>query len=68
MLLELSVLMDILPGAIDGFELQPLDEQSILPCLTNNKVEEGFPGSAVLAFKYFLMHDKQNRVAQSLVV
>jgi hypothetical protein len=54
MLLGLAALMDILPGTINGFELYPLDEQSILPCLTNNRLEDGFPGSAVLAFKYFV--------------
>jgi hypothetical protein len=67
MLLGLSALMDILPGAIDGFELYPHEEQSILPCFTNNRVEGGFPGSTVLAFKYFLVRDTQNRVVQSLV-
>ncbi len=30
-------------------------------------MEEGFPGSALLAFKYFLVPDKLNRVAQSSV-
>jgi hypothetical protein len=60
--------MDILPGAIDGFELHWLDEHSSLPPLTSNKVEEGFPGSAVLAFKYFLVQDKRNRAPQQAVV
>jgi hypothetical protein len=54
MLLGLSSLMDILPNAI---------ETSSLPALTNNRVEDGFPGSAVLAFKYFLVKDKRNRLA-----
>ncbi len=39
MLLGLSTLMDILPGAIDGFELHFLDEQSILLCLTSARVQ-----------------------------
>jgi hypothetical protein len=60
MLLGLSALMDILPNAIDGFELHPLEEASTLPALTNNKVEEGFQGSVVLAFKYFLVGDRRN--------
>ncbi len=64
MLLGLSALMDILPGAIDGFELHPLDEHSFLPPLTSNKANEGFPGSVVLAFKYFLVKDKWNRAPQ----
>jgi hypothetical protein len=68
MLLGLSALMGILPGAIDGFELHPLDEHSSLPPLTNNKVEECFPGLAVLAFKYFLVRDKRNRAPQQVVV
>jgi hypothetical protein len=51
MLLGLSALMNILPNAIDRFELHPLEEASTLPALTNNKVEEGFLGSLVLAFK-----------------
>jgi hypothetical protein len=60
MLLGLSALMGILPNAIDGIELHPLEEASTLPALTNNKVEEGFPGSAVLAFKYFLVRDRRH--------
>ncbi len=47
MLLGLAALMDILPNNIDGFKLHPLEEASTLPALTNNKVEEGFLGSAV---------------------
>jgi hypothetical protein len=53
MLMGLSALMDILPAAIDGFELHPLEEASTLPIPTNNKSEEGFPGLVILAFKYF---------------
>jgi hypothetical protein len=45
--------LDIILDAVDGFELHPLKEASTLPALTNNKVEEGFPGSGVLAFKFF---------------
>ncbi len=67
MLLGLSFLMDILPEAINGFALHPLDKKSMLPALTNNRVEDGFPGSAVLAFKYFHVKDKQNRAAKQLV-
>jgi hypothetical protein len=44
MLLDLSSLMDILPNAIDGFALHPLDKNSTLPALTSNRVEDGFPG------------------------
>jgi hypothetical protein len=32
----------------------------------NNRVKDGFPGSAVLAFKYFHVKDKQNRAARQL--
>jgi hypothetical protein len=60
MLLGLSALMDILVGAIMGFELHPLDEKSSLPCLSTNRVEEGFLGLAALAFQYFLVRDKRN--------
>ncbi len=66
MLLGLSSLMDILPEAIDGFALHLLDKKSTLPALTNNRVEDVFPGSAVLAFKYFHVKDKQNRAARQL--
>jgi hypothetical protein len=48
MLLGLSSLMDILPGAIKGFALHPLDETSTLPVLINNRPEDEFPGSAEL--------------------
>ncbi len=69
MLLGLLSLMDILPNAINSFAMHPLDEASLLPPLTNNKLEDGFPGSAVLAFKYFMVKDKCNRPAnQQLVV
>jgi hypothetical protein len=67
MLLGPTSLINILPNAINGFELHQLDEQSSLPHLTNNKIEDGFPGSAVLAFKYFLVRDKQNRTPQQTV-
>jgi hypothetical protein len=58
--------MDILPEAIDGFALYPLDEKSTLPALMNNRVKDGFPGSAVLAFKCFHVKDKQKRAARQL--
>jgi hypothetical protein len=67
MLLGLSALMDVLPDAIDGFVLHSLDEHLTLPPLTNNKTEDGFPGSMMLAFKYFIVHDKQNRKVQTKV-
>jgi hypothetical protein len=51
MLLGVLLLMDILPDAIDGYAMHPLDESSFLVPLTNNRVEDRFPGSAVLAFK-----------------
>ena len=51
LLLGLSALMEILPSAINGFELHPLDETSSHPALTNNRVEDGFLSSAILAFK-----------------
>jgi hypothetical protein len=38
MLLGLSSLMDILPSAINGLALHPLDANSFLPALTNNRV------------------------------
>jgi hypothetical protein len=63
MLLALALLMDILPNGIDGFAMHPLDEASLLPPLTNNKLEDCFPGLAVLAFKYFMVKDKCNRPA-----
>ncbi len=68
MLLGLSSLADILPDAIDGFALHPLDTSSSLPALTNKRVEDGFPGSAVLAFQYFLVKDKRNRLAGQQMV
>jgi hypothetical protein len=60
MLLGLSALMDILPDAINGFELHPLEEASTLPILTNNQAEDGFPGLVVLAFKYFLVRNRRS--------
>ncbi len=59
LLLGLSALMAILPSAIDGFELHPLDETSSHPALTNNRVENGFPSSDILAFKYCGVKNKQ---------
>ncbi len=63
MLLGLSSLIDIFPSAINGFAMHPLDESSALPSLTNNQPKDGFPGSAVLAFKYFMVKNKSNRPA-----
>jgi hypothetical protein len=48
--------------------LHPLDEQSMLPALTNNRAKDGFPSSAVLALKHFHVKDKQNRAAGQLAV
>ena len=59
LLLGLLALMEILPSAIDGYELHLLDETSSHPALTNNRVEDGFPSSAILAFKYCNMKNKQ---------
>jgi hypothetical protein len=59
LLLGLSALMEILLSAINRFELHPLDETSSCPALTNNRVEDGFPSSAILAFKYCGMKNKQ---------
>jgi hypothetical protein len=67
LLLGLSSLTDILPGATEGFALHPPDERSSLPVLTSNRIEDGFPGLAVLAFKYFLVRDKRNRAVQQTV-
>jgi hypothetical protein len=64
MLLGVLLLLDILPDAIDGFALHPLEPDSTLLALTNNKTEDRFPGSALLAFKYFLVKNKSNRGAQ----
>ena len=60
MLFGLSVLMEILLDAIDGFTLHPLDAASTLPPLTNTKPKDGFPSSAALASKYFLVKNKNN--------
>jgi hypothetical protein len=38
----------------------------VVELLTNNRVEDVFPGSAVLVFKYFHMKDKQNMAARQL--
>jgi hypothetical protein len=67
MLLGLSLLVDILPDAIDGFALHPLEPDSTLPALTSNKTEDGFPGSAMLALKYFLVKKKSNKGVQQTV-
>jgi hypothetical protein len=67
LLLGLSLLMDILSGAINGFALHPLDKRSSLHDLTINIIGDGFPALVVLAFKYFLVRDKSNRAAQQTV-
>ena len=61
MLFGLSALMEILPNAIDGFTLHPLDTASTFPPLTNTKPDDGFPSSAALAFKYFLVEQEQQQ-------
>jgi hypothetical protein len=52
--------MEILPYAIDSFTLHLLDVASPLSPLTNTKPEDGFSSSAALAFKYFLVKNKNN--------
>ena len=64
MLLGLSATMEILKDTIDGFALHPLDDTSLLPPLTSIDVKDGFPGTTVLAFKYFLVRDKRNQGPQ----
>jgi hypothetical protein len=59
LLLGLLALMEILPSAINGFKLHLLDETSTHPALTNNRVEDGFPSSAILAFKYCVVKNKR---------
>ncbi len=51
--------MEILPSAINEFELHLLDETSSHQALTYNRVEDGFPFSAILAFKYCSVKNKQ---------
>ena len=60
MLFGLSALMDILPKAINGFTLHPLDKSSTLPLFTDNNPANGFPVSVVLAFQYLLVKNKSN--------
>ncbi len=60
MLFGLSALMEILLDSIDGFTLYPLDAASTLTPLINNKLKDGLPSSAALAFKYFLVKNKNN--------
>jgi hypothetical protein len=60
MLLGLLSIMDIQPGAINGFAMHPLDKSSVLPPLTNKRPKDSFQGSAVLAFKYFMVKNKSN--------
>jgi hypothetical protein len=63
MLLGLSSLLEILPDVINSFAMYPLDKSSSLPSLTNNRPEDSFSGSALLAFKYCMVKDKGNRQA-----
>jgi hypothetical protein len=65
MLFDLSTLLEILPDAIDGFMLHPLDADSTPPPLTNTKPKDGLPSSAALAFKYFLVNNKNNSTKPS---
>jgi hypothetical protein len=62
LLMGLSVFMEIMPTFIDGFELLPLSDISTPPALTSNDPDpnKGFPKTAVLAFKYFLVKNKTN--------
>jgi hypothetical protein len=43
--------------------MHPLDKSSALPSLTNNQPKDGFPGSAMLTFKYFMVKNKSNQPA-----
>ena len=60
MLFGLSALMEILPDTINGFTLYLLDAASTLSPLTNNTPEDGTLSSVALAFKYFLVKNKNN--------
>jgi len=60
MLAGMSSVMETFPLMIDGFELHPLAKESSLPFLTSNQVEEGFPQSAIMMFRYFHVKNKMN--------
>jgi hypothetical protein len=62
LLMGLSAFMEIVPAFINGFELLPLSDISTLPALISNDPDpnKGFPKTAVLAFKYFLVKNKTN--------
>ncbi len=60
MLARMSSIMATFLKLIEGFELRPLDPSSTLPVLTANRLEDSFPQSAVLMFKYFHVKNKLN--------
>jgi hypothetical protein len=59
MLLRLSSFMDILPEAIGGFTLHPLNKQSTLPASTKNRVE-GLLDSSQQLFLNSHLHEEED--------
>jgi hypothetical protein len=58
MLIGMSSIMETFPQMIDGFELHPLDPVSSLPVFTSKHVDKGFPQSAIMMFRYFLVRNR----------
>jgi hypothetical protein len=58
MLIGMSSIMETFLQMIDGFKLHPLDPESSLPVPTSNHVDKGFPQSAIMMFRYFLVKNK----------
>jgi hypothetical protein len=61
LLLGLTALMEIVSSVINGFKLHLLCKSYILPKLTSPNVDNGFPSSAILVFKYCLVKNKSHR-------
>jgi hypothetical protein len=59
LLLGLATTIEILSSVLTNFRLLPVDKSTNYPALTSGQEEDGLPTTAVIAFKYILLHNKQ---------
>ncbi len=59
LLLGLATTIEIPASILTDFRLLLVDKSTKYPALTSGQEDEGFPTTAVIAFKYILLHNKR---------
>jgi hypothetical protein len=59
LVLGLASTVEILASVLTNFCLLPVNKTTQYPAITSGCEEDGFPTTAVIAFKYILLHNKR---------